>query len=187
MAQSPPRNSAAFYREILFKGKCFGRFGENTQLLIPIALRSSCAARLRRQFCSTTRAIRPAALHGVAATRACGLQRRSTMRTEYKSCRNILRAARARFRQGPAQDKVENDADAIGNEKRQQGPHHIRHPAPLRVATDVAHEQHKYENEEREAKRKQDFPCRIPLAHVPVTRQCDREQENAHAEISRYA
>src|ERR1700735_115289 len=45
----------------------------------------SRATRLRRQFCPAARAIRPAALHGMAATRACGLQCRSTMRTEYES------------------------------------------------------------------------------------------------------
>src|ERR1700683_3639302 len=106
------------------------------------------------------------------------------MWTENKSRRNILGAARARLRHGLAQNEIENHADAIGNEKRQERPHHIRHTAPLRVAVDVAHEQKEYEHEERDTKGKQDLPYWIPFAHVPITRQGNREQKDAKTEIS---
>ncbi len=141
-------------------------------------------SKLGRQFRPAMRTVRPAAFHTTPATGTCGLHCRSAMRTEYKSGRNGLRAPRARFRQGLAQDKIENDADAVGNEKRQQRPHHIRHSAPFRVAIDIAHEQHECEHDERDAKRKQNFPYRIPFAHVPITRQGNRVQKNAKTEIS---
>src|SRR5712692_4661683 len=82
-------------------------------------LSSGCGWRLPTELCPAVGAVRPAMLHRFAALWATGLEGRAAVGTESKLCRCRYAAFRARQRQRVTQDKIQDDADAVGDEDRQ--------------------------------------------------------------------
>src|SRR4029077_12451208 len=77
------------------------------------------------QLLSAVRAIRPSRLNGLITFRARGLQQSSAVRTEWKFSFFDMPAAGARLRQRVAENEVQDRANCIGNEDRQQRPHYV--------------------------------------------------------------
>lgn len=93
---------------------------------------------LRRNFCAAVAAVRPRALDALAALRTIWPECIAAVRAESEFRGHGIVATGAIGRQRIAQDEINNDANEVGNENRQERPHHMAHPASLRVAIDIA-------------------------------------------------
>src|SRR6516165_8410026 len=95
----------------------------------------------------------PAWLDGIPAGRARLRQWCAAGRAEGEPATHES-AASALPQWGIAQNEIQYDADRIGDENRQQSPHHIAHPPSACIARNVADEQNIYRREQRNATRK---------------------------------
>src|SRR5664280_3637648 len=95
----------------------------------------------RLQLRAAPGAVRPARLAGALALRARRQYAGAATGTEGVALLRPCAALRAVTGNRLAEDEVEDDADAVGDENRQQRPHHVTHAAAAGVAVDIANHQ----------------------------------------------
>ena len=96
----------------------------------------------RRKRRAAPRAVAPARLDRLMALRAGGPHRRPAGRAVRVALLRRRPAGGAGHRDRVAQDEVQDDADRVRDEDREQRPEHGVHSAPPRVPAHVADEEH---------------------------------------------
>ena len=131
---------------------CFKGFGSE-----PESLRRWSQVGRRRSGAEVSAAVSaffPGRLNGTPAAGADRAQRATTLWTKDEVDASADAALRTLDEQWIAQDKVQDDADEVGNKHCQQCPHDMRHATPPGVGVDIADQQNPGEDEGRTQKNK---------------------------------